>query len=794
MADLKPWLKAAWRVRGCIGLMLVALVLLVPSQLQDMMQALAETTRAAVMFHVAWLMLALSGWYWARATLAMDRKVADTADAVRATLTDAQRPVFEWLPRGLFGVGVVIGLGASLRGGGSGLHLVLTLVFAAIGFVVIWKRRRIMELIGMWIPCLRFVPKAFDDPKGGWFRRHVVWPVRALVHYAPFPNAFAALFLLASTVLLLVSTIDSFAPLSATIASSLDTPKVAFSLVAWFGWLFPGPSAALAGLAFWMPALTAIVVIANAISFPQFNLRWGNPFEWVLLVVLFTTPQWLKVHNVRVVTVAGARTPADRPSLEAYLRAWAQDCGVPKDAVLRPVIIAVSGGATRAAIWAARVLDDVQSAPKMPGTGVFAVSSVSGGSLGTAAWFSALAGRTPPVSLCGRPAPDAAAVADTRERYLRGALVRLGGDALGPGLAGLILADPPRDILGPLVALGRGVENWIRDQNVQLRGGDRAEAIEHGFAQLWQSAADASAASLNADESEDWPEGAPLTFDAPYLSLFPPRDHGTWPGPLWIGNSTDAQNGFRVLTTPFRPIAATAADPTGGWPFRDAKDALALVGADLAIATVLNNTARFPVLEPTGALVSVRAPDPADRHAMEDPTELIDGGYFENEGIMTAFELAQWLRTTGSAVLQRRIAPIIVQATSDADVGVTGSDVVRCGPEPLDDPSVSEGGALPSQALAPLMGVMNVRSAHSQWLLRLTRDHYCRASAPSFFHFYLYRPANEDVPLNWVLSDRIAEYIWHTAITLCGNRQERERMHAVLAGQPVGDVVGQCKP
>jgi hypothetical protein len=37
-------------------------------------------------------------------------------------------------------------------------------------------------------------------------------------------------------------------------------------------------------------------------------------------------------------------------------------------------------------------------------------------------------------------------------------------------------------------------------------------------------------------------------------------------------------------------------------------------------------------------------------------------------------------------------------------------------------------------------------------VLRRTRDLFCSGSDRAFFHFYLFRDPNRDIPLNWMLS------------------------------------------
>ena len=52
-----------------------------------------------------------------------------------------------------------------------------------------------------------------------------------------------------------------------------------------------------------------------------------------------------------------------------------------------------------------------------------------------------------------------------------------------------------------------------------------------------------------------------------------------------------------------------------------------------------------------------------------------------------------------------------------------------------------------------------MRGGHSAVLLRQARDQFC-STPPRFVHFYLPADHGEAVPLNWVLSDGTARFIW----------------------------------
>jgi hypothetical protein len=107
--------------------------------------------------------------------------------------------------------------------------------------------------------------------------------------------------------------------------------------------------------------------------------------------------------------------------------------------------------------------------------------------------------------------------------------------------------------------------------------------------------------------------------------------------------------------------------------------------------------------------------------------------------------------------------------------------VVRCPDAPIDvptDPPPSPGRL---QLLAPVIGLYNVRAAHTALLLRHTRDEFCAADRRAFFHFYLFSAPDRDIPLNWMLSAPAVAAI-QQQLDSPGNASELACLRKVLAG------------
>jgi hypothetical protein len=140
-------------------------------------------------------------------------------------------------------------------------------------------------------------------------------------------------------------------------------------------------------------------------------------------------------------------------------------------------------------------------------------------------------------------------------------------------------------------------------------------------------------------------------------------------------------------------------------------------GSKVLAFRAINNTARFPYLEPFGEMLP--------RSGKKQVGSLVDGGYFENEGLKTALDLAEWLAAQ-SSVLGRPVQPIIVEATGDGEANVGPTDVMTCA-KASDGPFIPDEKHSAWQILAPISGLYHVRGGHSAVLLREVHDQFCGA-------------------------------------------------------------------
>jgi hypothetical protein len=699
---------------------LVAAALLLPAQMRDMLAALTEThnLRAWLAFPASMAVFGFLSWYWARATLAARFDLPDTKlcwdDAVAAGRC-GDRPYvrphpLHIVPQAPIPIAGITGLLLAFQSGAWLLGIATLACLLLVWFGVSRRQQIHAFLRRVFLPRVNFPaePLGPEDP-----RLRSTYSVRLWMHRAPYrfwkilqraPSGAwpASALLIVSVAVFSLTAAASFFP-----AIHLHDPR---NLI-WTIW--HGPTPVLLGCALMIGPLSVLSFVLDGLRLSVWirDAPIGlsrPPVMFTLLLAAALAPNFTSLHALR--EVDGPLPP--RPSLKEHFAAWQAACG----ARTRPVVVAISGGAARAGLWGAAVLAQIDAEAAGQDAAIYAISTVSGGSLGAATYLSARAANpgTPPgtAAFCRLP-PELAPQFEAYAKALNSA------DAIGPLLAGFVLSDMPRGLLG-----------WLPAQlGAPMRGGDRAAAIERAFEANAARAAHSS--GLHA-----------MRLDVPYLKLAGPGM------PLWAGLATDRDSGRRVLITPVHGGNGTP------WPFQGAADLLALLGADIPVSTAVNATARFPFLEPSGA-----APNRANHR---QSLALIDGGYYDQSGLETALDLAEWLRAQGAD-------PILVSATGSgyghsleaAGGQLPADDIVRCGAGEFrpDQPPVSASAA---DILAPLLGLYHARSGHVDALLRRAAAAWC-APARDFFHFYLGPRGREPVPLNWVLSDEMAAHVWRSA-------------------------------
>ncbi|HEX3131816.1 MAG TPA: hypothetical protein VH394_31050 [Thermoanaerobaculia bacterium] len=577
---LLGWARDLFRVfsptrYSVLTLVVVAVAFLAVPQGQDILRRMTEweaTTTADLLralgtvslFVVAVLIWAASTWYWARVILYL-RQPGGGPD------TDRQRALREWVPR-ILGFLAIVSMAAAcwiasdnyrqyvsddgtLMGRGPILRLrVLSLTLFALSLIclrLVTRRRQIMKAVR----ARRSGPEAAEEPV----------PAQA-----------------------------QFETVEALPRDTKRAVRVSLLLSLVLGLLF-----ALAPVAVG-PALGALPIVvltaANGVMLGTgllyLSRRWRLPLLVLLLIMAVIFSRWNDNHAMRLAEDEPGPAPL---TIQEHFRQWqGSQTGKPI------FVVAADGGGIRAAYWAALVLSRLED--RAPGFSrqVFAVSGVSGGSLGGAVFASLAAEKE-----SGRVLPC-------------GDLSTCSGKILG------------HDFLSPAVARMVAPDFVQRFLPVPLPLTDRAHALEDGWADAWED------------------EVGTGRFERPFQDLW--SDGRAVTVPSLLLNGTHVESGRRIMTTNLR---WTSGD------LRDTYDLLRVVRSDLPLKTAIHNSARFAYVSPAGTMrprgVSPWWPWGKDRG------HVVDGGYFENSGTVSALELVNVLQEACGHTCDDRIYMIHLQ-------------------------------------------------------------------------------------------------------------------------------------
>lgn len=421
-----------------------------------------------------------------------------------------------------------------------------------------------------------------------------------------------------------------------------------------------------------------------------------------------------------------------RPTVEEAAQDWfaAPDARSFDAAVGRKrplVIIATAGGGSRAAYWTATVLGQLQDCYPDFARHTFAISGVSGGSLGAAAFravitdLPAVDAQNPAAPGCG-PRSAVAVAGGVAEK----AQAVVGSDSLTAEVAALLYPDLLQRF-------------WPRPIN----SADRARAIELAWEDSYRRAM-----AIPPGAGDGRFAGSFIDAATP-ASPSPDTTAKRWPA-LFL-NATWVETGRRLIISPFR-LSSTLERKLSAFPAAD--DLLALIDRDIALSTAASLSARFPFVLPAGTLVD---------SAARSHGRAVDGGYFENYGAVTAADvLTEVRRALGTDAVSVR--PIVILISSDPTLPNTVGAVCnpsKGGADPQLLPSarclVKEIGYAP-EIRSPIRAFLTTRETRGV-LASLDLEGLVAELGGKFVHFRLC-PAEpigngegRDPPLGWALSD-----------------------------------------
>ncbi|KPJ91292.1 MAG: hypothetical protein AMJ53_11975 [Gammaproteobacteria bacterium SG8_11] len=423
---------------------------------------------------------------------------------------------------------------------------------------------------------------------------------------------------------------------------------------------------------------------------------------WALVVGLFVDN-----HQVR----SSGPLPVDREALATAAERW-HDQAVEASGSNEPplVIVATAGGGIRAAYWTATVLGRLQDEEPRLRNYLFGVSGVSGGSLGATVFVTLLADGTQGLDTASCTDDDVEQGGVERKAFECAGQLVLGQDFLAPTVAALLFPD----------LMQRFVPKAVFP--------DRAQALEQSWEQAWGESGFAPDSWTRRTFSELWPEDD----KAPYL-------------PALFLNGTHVESGKRIITSNLK---------IDGSGLRDAYDFYALSSGDLLPSTAALNSARFTYVSPAGTLAREKAVG-----------HIVDGGYFENFGAVTAHEVLavvlQALEAKG-----KKARPILIQISNDPDLGEDDLDVDR-----ITSPFDRKPYGWANEILSPVRALLKTRDArgvlaYKQFLRQVDEER--RA------HFRLCSVEGEaDRALGWILAQRSMKLMQDLIRNdVCGNDSE----------------------
>ena len=318
------------------------------------------------------------------------------------------------------------------------------------------------------------------------------------------------------------------------------------------------------------------------LAFPGEVLRLPITTFVILFAVISSVMGRYDNHMVRVVQQS-ASTPGTQLG-EAFDRWWKD---VPKSTDPVPlVLVATAGGASRAAYWTTKVLAQIEQDHPGFHKYIFAISSVSGGSLGTIVYRTMLND----VVMDNISDPHDWSCPKVMSKATKHNLVH----------CGLSVID--HDFLAPTFLTGLYPDLTQRFLPGSLLP-DRAAALERSWEEAWRSTMPAASVGL----------------DRPFHSLWTEE---TWL-PALIINGTSEKTGRRIITSNL-----LIEDDR----FTDALDYFTKINPyfDIAVSTAAHNSARFPYIDAAGTLET-------SSEGIDD--RIVDGGYFENFGAGSIYDL-----------------------------------------------------------------------------------------------------------------------------------------------------------
>lgn len=352
------------------------------------------------------------------------------------------------------------------------------------------------------------------------------------------------------------------------------------------------------------------------------------------------------------------------------------------------IIIAAEGGGIRAAYWTSAVLTSLQDKYPDFADHVFAISGVSGGSLG-AGIFTLLVNeqhKGNSFSKCHK-AKENATLLNCSNKILS-------ADFLSPTIATMLYPD----LLQRFLPVGFG-------------SFDRARTLENAWEASWRN-------NIGNDILAE-------PFNNPWATDTKTRL------PSLFFNSTSVETGKRFIFSNLsvNNIVEQCSD------FVDVYDAQKIVNQPVPFSTAIHASARFTYISPAGTI--------RDKDSKEIWGHIVDGGYFEDSGAATAAEiLFAVMNVAKDRGIEHKIRPIVIMISNNP------SEAPFANPWVDQKPDASK---WMNEILSPLRTMLNTREARGRYSQMAIQKEVELPKNGEYIPVYLQK-MNIPLPLGWMLS------------------------------------------
>lgn len=326
------------------------------------------------------------------------------------------------------------------------------------------------------------------------------------------------------------------------------------------------------------------------------------------------------------------------------------------------------------------------------------------------------------------------------------------GGSLGAAVFAALLAEPNpgpfkekanlilgQDFLSPTLASMLYPDLFQRFIPYPIGYFDRARSLEMSWERAWRD-------TMHNDRFAD-----------SFVALWEPAPgHREWMPSLFL-NGTSVEKGNRIITSNLRLTNI----------FLDADDAAEKLATEKTPAT--KAACNIPVS--TAALMSARFTYVSPAGRFPDGTHVVDGGYFENSGATTAYEIATRLKDVCAREKIENVDIKVIMISNDPRKPPIGPARAQSEQEGRTE-SVLKRGQFMGEVMAPIYSLLNTRNARGTYAQKAIGREQRRfkagvieaplemelpqTSAKNIFYFKL-RDTRVPLPLGWMLSAAAAE-------------------------------------